>query len=801
MGPASRIVRIGAATWPALVGLTVLATVTLAVPHDAWAPFANGPAQPASWEQRSGWTLEWLARTQIAVGHLIWQRDPVTGGIAVAALAGALAAAVLARSLRSAGLSPALAGLLALVAAAAPFSSWQASSPLGATPLTLVSVLLLSWFTRNGRSVLGLSRRTIVILIIAAIAAMGLADRLGAQGATSMRSLVAGDLGWPGSLLLPLPFVLPAARACVPMAVLQALMLGLLVVSPLSSDARAAVVLPWAWWLAGAGLSALLTWRPPHARRWAIVGLGCWLALHAAQRPWGLQRQQAALARSWAEGIVPLISASQPLTRDTTAYGHLVRALSVARGQNATALVAEGDVRVSADAGAHPLLLGADARERARLNGVALTELPPTTGIGIESLLDALPRGTIVLAAISRDTASRLTPSQWQALGRVGLRLTDASAPRAHALVGVTRARVEAMELAQPDSVRLVVAPGAPIGRTGTRSPVDARIEADATHVRVFLRDRPFVITRGLALVFFSTRGDLLGWRLGPSPAHVDGAPLGPDPATSAMALGALPCVDVVPGSTTDVTEALGDAAAGVTTGGEGLVDIVFRRPPGFGAVPTLLDEPDASGANGPIVTLGPTRVHVEARGVQQAGIHLRGPVQSATATSSVAARVCAAWPALPALDLAPGRALEMPMTPALDAYLGGGWHGAETLAGDRHFRWMAGGQATVLLPLRQTTPLRFALDAQGVAAPDHGDVVRLRVNGRDAGTRPLLVTRGVYTWDLAPDVLRPGLNMVTIETSQAMRPSDRHAGADGRLLGLAVYGWTLTPAPGDGQP
>ena len=58
----------------------------------------------------------------------------------------------------------------------------------------------------------------------------------------------------------------------------------------------------------------------------------------------------------------------------------------------------------------------------------------------------------------------------------------------------------------------------------------------------------------GLALVFFTTRGDLLGWRAGADPAHLDGPALGAGPATSAVAVRGTALHDRAGRARTDVT-------------------------------------------------------------------------------------------------------------------------------------------------------------------------------------------------------------------------------------------------------
>jgi len=52
-----------------------------------------------------------------------------------------------------------------------------------------------------------------------------------------------------------------------------------------------------------------------------------------------------------------------------------------------------------------------------------------------------------------------------------------------------------------------------------------------------------------------------------------------------------------------------------------------------------------------------------------------------------------------------------------------------------------------------------------------------------------------VYEWDIDADAVRRGLNRFVLSTTQSVRPADRHPGADPRVLGLVVRGWTLGPS------
>ncbi len=79
-------------------------------------------------------------------------------------------------------------------------------------------------------------------------------------------------------------------------------------------------------------------------------------------------------------------------------------------------------------------------------------------------------------------------------------------------------------------------------------------------------------------------------------------------------------------------------------------------------------------------------------------------------------------------------------------------------------------------------------------------DQVRLAINGQDLGARPLLATRGLYSWHVETAQARRGMNVLTLTTSRTMRPADRTPGGDPRLLGLLLRRWTLArpiPPPG----
>ena len=145
------------------------------------------------------------------------------------------------------------------------------------------------------------------------------------------------------------------------------------------------------------------------------------------------------------------------------------------------------------------------------------------------------------------------------------------------------------------------------------------------------------------------------------------------------------------------------------------------------------------------------------------------------------------------ALALAPGpQPIEMPVVPRQEPYFGSGWHDMEVHPGVGYFRWMSGPRAQVLIALQQRAAFTFALDAQPPLAPASGDQVRLSVAGRDLGARPLLATRGIYTWDIPAAAVQIGVNTLTFDITRTARPAPGQAG-DARELGLLVRGWIIT--------
>jgi hypothetical protein len=568
-----------------------------------------------------------------------------------------------------------------------------------------------------------------------------------------------------------------------------------LVTLPFPAEIRVAAALPWAWWFVGVGVATLVDWRAGTARL-ATVGVMAWLALHLAARPWGHERQQAALVGTWAHAMAEGVTGAQPLITDTSPVGRLLSTLVVRRAlaTAAPSAIAPREARDATRAGRHPVVFTAAQLDTLRWGGTAFAPWTATVGASIENILQTLPRGTVTLAVISAEAAGRMSPREWRALGRIGLRLPDASTGRAHALVGLTGARGDALEVAQAGSVRLDVQPGDPLGRTAARAPMDARLEADARRVSIWLRGQVFLDrVEGLALAFFTTRGDLLGWRSGSGPAHLDGPPLGVEPATRAMAVAALPCMTIAAGRETDVTALTDSSALGVTWSTVTRLDVTVERPREWQASVMRLAR-TGTDASGPMPIdngMGDRAFAVQGQSGDTAGVYLRGPVSSARARADHDVQVCAAWPMALALVPAP-EPIAIAVAPRHEPYFGGGWHEMEVQPGVGYFRWMSGPRAQVLVPLQGATRFRFALDAQAPLAPEPGDVVRLMIAGREIGALTVLPTRGIYSWEVPADAVRAGVNALTIAITRTARPAEGQS-RDTRQLGLLVRGWSIT--------
>jgi hypothetical protein len=765
-----------------LIALLVLGTVAFAVPRDAWLPFAPGPATAAAWESPPAWPLAWLARMQVAAGAWLWPSDHVIGAIAVAAVLTAAGAAALLTALRHTRLPPTQATLLALVAAAAPLAAWQAGSPLGAAPVSLLATSMLALVvTRRCDRPAGASRRADRWLAIAGLSLLIVAEFVAravySSTAYETWTLLQSELGWQGLVLMATAvaeLLGPAAAEDSDLATpARRVWLGLgaavVLTTPMPALVRVAALAPWGWWLVGAGVYQVRSWRATNTARWVTAGLVIWVGLHVARVPWGHQRQQAALTRTWAEGVALGIGPERPLVADGSARTMLIDTLANAKTHDASApiVIARDDAWGATREGHQPLIVSDDAASTLRWGGLGLATIDEL-GVPLERVLAPLPNGTVTLVVIAAEAAPRISPVQWQALGRIGLRLPDAGTARAHALVGITGARVGALEAAQPGSVRLDVLPGDPLGRTGARAPIDARLTAGPTRVSVTLRGHPIVDADGVAVLLFSTRGQLLGWRAGTDPSRLFGPALGPGPTAAAIGVAALPCLDLTPGPARDVTPLTSVGALGVTWSGSGRLDLTLKRP----AIEAT--------------TGAPSTLSMTGRRGQSSAVTLGGPVVFATASVTRPVRACAAWPVPFAITLGT-RPLEVRAAPADAVHFGRGWHDPESDGPGMWFRWMASTRADLFVALRQSTALTLTLDAQGPGQSGTGDLVELAINGQTFAPQPVLPTRGLYSWSVPASTVRVGLNVVTIGTTRTVRPADGRGAADQRRLGLMV--------------
>lgn len=781
--PAPRIVRIGQWAAPLLAAATTTAASLAGGPRLAWVPL-GAPISPEAWQQPLSAVSLASLTLQVALASALRPRDVVGGTLSIAAVLGGLGAAALVVLLRRTGLPTTHALLLALVASAAPLAHWQASSPLGLLPLTLASLALLAGATSSRARWPPWSRRRGVVaagLLGACIVITPASD-----GPASFLRLVGGEIGAIGLALLG-GHLVATQRPSLLAPVVYGSVLVLMVGAWLPAPDRLALLLPWLWWLVGAGLAAILAERPTRARRWAIVGLACWTAIHAAQIPWVARRQAAAAARTWADGVATLVDETRPLVRDDSARGQFVAALVGARNGHGV-LTDHESVRLQVEAGRTPLVVDVATRDRWRWAGVGFAAPGRVAGRSLSDLLEAFPASAVVLAAISREAARRLSPADWRALAHIGVRTADAGQPRAHVVVGMTRASAPGLHVADPRLARLDVQPGDPIGRVGGRAPIDARLEAGVTEVTLTLRGRPLHTGQGLVVAFWTTRGELLAWRSGPDPGHLDGGPLGGETAAVSEAIATLPCIELTPGRPMDVSEAARTGGLGLVATSPATLDVAVRGPEGSEAA--SFEWLDAAPAGATLRTPAANRVRVGVSRPTAGGVMLRRRITHATASATRPLTVCGAWPVVHALDPAL-LTLRVDMGPGDEQYLSEGWHDRER-AGAGHFRWMAARQAGWVVTLRDGAALDFVIDAQTVDAPRPGDLIGLTVNDHRLPPQRIDTRRAVYRWSIPADTWRRGLNAIVVETSRTVRPADHTPGADGRTLGLAIHGWSL---------
>ena len=764
---------------PLVVAAIVVATVWLAVPMGAWAPFSSGPATPNAWEAPAAWPARQISGIQIAIGALASSTHPVSGAIVAVALTAALAAAMLVVALRRSGLRGLDAALLALVATASPVAAWQAGSPLGASLVTLVATACL-WTTvlrsdeRCSRPISSGGHASLTtpwwfLLVVVLVAGEAWAYRAGTSTLAQTATLLRGENGLPG-LLLALLAVTRAGRASHDARVWRGGLIVLCLTMTMAPHVRVAALAPWGWWIVAAWLAHLREWRGPTARLWTHAGLVIWLLPPLTRIPWTHDRQRVALTRPGAEAVAARVSHDTPLVDDGSARAALVKALAATHTQHlpVTAVIAPDVTWTETHAGRRPLVVSSSVVATLAQQGVGF-EPVDDVAMPLDALLTPLPAGTVVYAAISSTAAATVTPAQWQVLGRLGLRVLDVRGARAHLVAGVTGARADALEDARASDARLDIQPGDSLGRTGVLSPLDVRLQAGATRASIALRGRELAQSDGVVILIVTARGHVLAWRAGDDASHLRGPALGADVVVPVEAFRAEPCIDVPPGVQTDVTAATSSGVLGMTwSDGAGQVELAVR---------------DADGND--------ARVQAATGGTEATALRLDTTVTQATAQATHPVRICTTWPVPIAASL---RRSPLVIRPTLTqaAYFGAGWHLTENEGPGRWFRWMAGPRADIVVALREAVDTTITLDAQPPGAPSPADTVSLVVNGVDAGPRSM---HAPWTWTVPAGDMRAGLNVLSLRTSLVVQPAAPGTDGDTRRLGLLVREVALGPA------
>jgi hypothetical protein len=758
---------------------------------DAWLPVAMnetavGRALIAPLEPGASWMAAAYTWVAAVLAGLPW---PVRlAWVPLAATA--LAAALLCVGFRRAGLPGIAATLLALLASSGPLAWTQATTPLGAAVVSAAAAALALLVSARTRA----SWVAAVIVILGGTSAFALTTHAGSGRASN----VLDELGSPGLVLLLLGLLAgrrPDGTGYWRLALVGAGAWAL--VSPLGAMAQVAAAAPFAWTLVAAGLVALVGWRRhAGARRttvWLTLGLVAWTAVQAAARPWLARRDMTVLARQWAEAVAGA-ALDAPLVIDATPASRLVEAWArdtpAFERRVATDALAESTTQARV-----PLTLLPALADAGRWMGLspASSPLPLAT---LATLAATLPADVVVGVGLSQSAAARLTPDAWHALATLGSRIGPGGTARARALVGVTGGRAAGSEMAGAPEASLMLLPGDLIGQTGRPSPLDLRIEADAGHVRLFERDRLRMAAPGVVVAVYRRNGVRLALWSGPDAHALNAGVPGTDGPVVGRANGVLVCRDLPARTPLDVTALSTDGALGVEAPTGTRVRLSTTWPGGHpAATPQVV---------GLAIERTPTSDHalnLRVVGNEPFGIHLRGRPASVRWEADMPARVCQAPPvAPPAMPSAAPPAPRVDVHPRVEAAFGGGWHDMEPMGGGRYFRWMAGPRAVLLLTLTDAvddspSPLLLALDAQSVGVPGPADRLRVAINGEWLDPRALMAGRAAYTWTVPASLMRVGLNEVLVETTVTLRPSHVSAGADGRLLGLALYGWTLARA------
>lgn len=781
-GAATGIVRSGGMFWAAAAGLVVVASHAATVPMDAWLPVsvdggAVGPAFLTPLSPGEYWTFYAQTALASALAGLPW---PSRFGWAPLLLT-AIAVVVMSRTFRRLGLPGLPSALLALVATSSPLLWAQATTPFGAAVVTAGSSALALVAVRG----VGPSRTLAATSLLGGAAVWAL---YGVTGAGALSGIVS-EVSSAG-LVLAAVGLLGGRRAGGwagwPIGALGATAWAL--VSPLGAVAQVAAALPFVWTLVAAGILTLLEWRGRAASTrgmaWVALGLVAWTSIQAFGRPWTPRHELTTLARQWARAAADA-TVDAPLLTDATAASGLVEAWL--RGTPAF------DARVALDRLPHTpssprgrwTMLPALA-DAGRWLGLAPTASPVPLA-SIAEVADGLPPNVVVAVAVSLDAAARLTPGARQALTALGSRVGPGGAPRARALVGFAGGRAAGGESAAAPQTSLVLLPGDLIGQTGRPSPLDLRLEADAHEVRLFERDRLRVAAPGVVVAVYRRTGARLALWTGADTQSLTAGVPGTDGPVVRYIREVLPCRDVPAGTAADLTTLAVDGALGVQARPGTRIRVSTAWADGHpSAAPQIVDDPRH-------VSDADAVLEATADGTPF-GITLRGRPATVRWQADAPARVCQAPPIQ--LVTRAGTTSEVEVHPRAEHAFGGGWHDIEPMGGDRYFRWMAGPRAVLLLALAPSDAppgaVTLTLDAQSVGAPGPADRLRLAVNGTWLDARALAPGRGLQTWTLPGALLRPGLNEILVDTTLTLRPSDVRSGTDGRMLGLAVYGWRL---------
>jgi hypothetical protein len=116
--------------------------------------------------------------------------------------------------------------------------------------------------------------------------------------------------------------------------------------------------------------------------------------------------------------------------------------------------------------------------------------------------------------------------------------------------------------------------------------------------------------------------------------------------------------------------------------------------------------------------------------------------------------------------------------------HFGAGWHPFES-DGPMDFRWTSSGEGEVVFSLARVGTL--SVEARAMPPAEPGPVglatLALRVNGHDAGSRPLQPGWRRYEWTVPEEAWRMGANQLLFHVSR-LRPPTK---ADNRALGVAI--------------